>query len=169
MVYCLHRDWNDYESGFGDLAGNYWMGLENLSRMTSASAVQIHIYLDTFDDDWAYAAYDSFHIADSSDDYRLTVSGYHGTAGDAFTALTNFANGMKFTTRDRDNDNSGRNCAQVHKGAWWYNSCHRSNLNGLYLAGELNSLTAASGVIWSPFRGLRYSLKTAVMKIRPRD
>ena len=40
--------------------------------------------------------------------------------------------GMQFSTKDKDNDSVLGNCARQHKGAWWYNSCLRSNLNGEY-------------------------------------
>jgi len=35
---------------------------------------------------------------------------------------------MRFTSRDRDNDNFIRNCAPGN-GGWWYNSCSRMELN----------------------------------------
>ena len=65
---------------------------------------------------------------------------------------------MQFSTNNNDNDeNPAGSCAQDYKGAWWYNFCHRSNLNGLYLSGEHSS--HADGVNWKPFRGQKYSLK----------
>ena len=73
---------------------------------------------------------------------------------------------MKFSTKDVDNDQTGgSNCAQLYKGAWWYNKCHSSNLNGQYLAGLHGSY--ADGVNWAPFKGQYYSLKTSEMKVRP--
>lgn len=44
-----------------------------------------------------------------------------------------FHNGMFFSTFDRDNDRgSPYSCALAWLSGWWYNDCHRSNLNGEY-------------------------------------
>ena len=73
---------------------------------------------------------------------------------------------MKFSTKDRDNDlDSSRFCAQRFKGAWWYEGCHHSNLNGLYLRGRHTS--HGDGVNWLQWRGHYYSLQKTEMKIRP--
>ena len=71
---------------------------------------------------------------------------------------------MQFSTKDDDNDVLDGNCAQSYKGAWWYNNCHASNLNGLYLNGPQSSY--ADGVNWASFKGHYYSLKSAEMKIK---
>ncbi len=86
-----------------------------------------------------------------------------GTAGDSLS----FHRGSAFSTKDRDNDNSsGINCATYYgKGAWWYNACVRSNLNGLYHHGQHS--TAWEGVNWEQWKGDRYSAKRAEMKIKP--
>ena len=44
-------------------------------------------------------------------------------------------NGMKFSTKDVDNDAYSGSCAQIYHGAWWFEECHYSNLNGEYLGG----------------------------------
>ena len=72
---------------------------------------------------------------------------------------------MKFTTYDRDNDPYSVNCASDWKGAWWYNYCHHSNLNGLYLkAGDSSS----KGIRWRHWKNLNSKKKTE-MKIRPAE
>ena len=71
---------------------------------------------------------------------------------------------MQFSTKDDDNDLSDGNCAQAYKGAWWYNGCHASNLNGLYLSGSHSS--NADGVNWGAFKGHYYSLKRTEMKAK---
>ena len=71
---------------------------------------------------------------------------------------------MQFSTKDQDNDPFDKSCAQLRKGAWWYNNCHASNLNGLYLNGQHASY--ADGVNWSAFRGYNYALKRTEMKVK---
>ena len=112
-----------------------------------------------------YARYSYFHVEGSSVNYKLHVSGYSGTAGDSFTTVRNL-NGMQFSTRDRDNDNSDSNCATLFGGGsgWWFNDCFRCNLNGPYSCGALQ--THWLGVIWYDFRGAFYSLKYTEMKMR---
>ena len=72
---------------------------------------------------------------------------------------------MKFSTYDRDNDQYSGNCASYWKGAWWYNSCHDSNLNGRYLkAGD----SSGKGMGWRHWKNSNSQKKTE-MKIRPAE
>ena len=54
----------------------------------------------------------------------LMISHFSGTAGDSLS----LHRGQPFATKDKDRNR----CAVTYKGAWWYDGCHRSNLNGLY-------------------------------------
>ena len=73
-------------------------------------------------------------------------------------------NGKQFSTRDDDNDNWSRNCAVSYMGAWWYNSCSSSSLNGVYHPSA--SPTDGTGIRWDHWHGWRYSLKTTTMMIK---
>ena len=154
--------WDDYEQGFGNLTGEFWLGLSNIHRLTAAAPhTELRVDLEDFEEATAYAKYNEFAVGNSTSNYVLTVGGYSGTAGDSFTDH----NGWQFSTRDRDHDRSAsRNCAIIFSGAWWYNNCHSSNLNGLYLSGAHTSY--ANGVDWNTWRGHYYSLKFTEMKLR---
>ena len=156
----FYRYWTDYQQGFGNLSGEFWLGLDKIHRLTP-TATQLRIDMQDFDGNSRYAQYSSFSVGDSVSQYTLSVSGYSGTAGDSLA----HHNRSKFSTRDQENDaHSSDNCAQVYKGAWWYNHCHNSNLNGLYHGGPHSSY--ADGVNWVAWRGYRYSLKFTEMKLR---
>ena len=157
----FYRNWADYVKGFGDLNGEFWLGLNKIHRLTQAANTTLRVDLADFEGGKRYAKYTTFEVLDSSREYQLTVAGYSGNAGDSLTSH----NGMNFTTKDQDNDrDSGQNCAQRFKGAWWYRHCHRSNLNGRYLSGHHTS--HADGVNWLTWRTYHYSLKITELKLR---
>ena len=96
------------------------------------------------------------------DFYTLEVDGYNGGFGG--NALGNDHNGMKFSTRDRENDiHDDLHCAQYYTSAWWFSDCGSVNYN-------YNSDNAPdfSGVVYGDWRGVRYSLPNAQFCIRPK-
>lgn len=154
----FNRTWNDYVNGFGSRMCEYWLGLENIRIMT-AEASTLRIELETFGDvspSSAFAEYSSFTIGSSASNYQLTVGGYNGNCNDSLT----YHNGSAFSTRDSITNN----CAILYKGAWWYKSCLKSNLNAMYLGGVTASY--ADGIVWNSCWGYYYSVKSSVMKIR---
>ncbi|KAG8447602.1 hypothetical protein GDO86_014926 [Hymenochirus boettgeri] len=158
--------WEQYRDGFGKLTGEHWLGLQRLHLLTMQAHYQLRIDLEDFENSTSYALYNTFGVGlfsvnPDEDGYPLTVSDYTGTAGDSLGKHS----GMKFTTKDMDNDHSENNCASFYHGAWWYRNCHTSNLNGQYLRGHHASY--ADGVEWSSWTGWQYSLKFTEMKIRP--
>ncbi|CAH3042455.1 unnamed protein product [Pocillopora meandrina] len=157
----FYRYWNDYKRGFGELCGEFWLGLDKIHRLTSDDKNVLRVDLEDFEGNTTYAEYNLFSVMSEKDKYRLIVGFYSGNSGDSIA----FHRGMPFTTRDQDSDNHGDlNCAIKFKGA---KRCHRSNLNGLYLRG--NHSSHADGVNWFHWKGYNYSLKRTEMKIRPVD
>ena len=156
----FYLNWADYNKGFGDLNGEFWLGLNKINRLTAAQSTSLRVDMEDFAGNKRYATYSTFKVGNAVTEYKLTVSGYGGNAGDSLS----YHNGMKFSTKDNDNDKISGNCAIIYKGAWWHYKCHQSNLNGLYLVGPHS--TFANGVNWYHFKGYKYSLKTTEMKLR---
>ncbi|KAA0713875.1 Angiopoietin-related protein 2 [Triplophysa tibetana] len=157
------RNWETYKQGFGNIDGEYWLGLENIHWLTNQGNYKLLVTLE----DWAgrktFAEYASFRLESEADFYKLRVGRYHGNAGDSLT----WHNGKQFTTLDRDHDVYTGNCAHYQKGGWWYNACAHSNLNGVWYRGGHYRSRYQDGVYWAEFRGGSYSLKKVVMMIRP--
>ena len=168
----FYRGWADYENGFGNVKGEHWLGLKKISCLTSVAVkTKLRIDLADFAGHSKFACYDQFHVGNPSTNYKLTIGGYQhwgiGTAGDSMTRGHSL-NGMPFSTHDRDNDRNSGNCAVHEQGAWWYNSCTYSNLNGLYLNGQSNH----RGVTWRFFNATASSVLTlrySDMKLRRSD
>ncbi|MBN3325021.1 FCN1 protein, partial [Atractosteus spatula] len=159
----FYRDWNAYKRGFGNQQTEFWLGNDNINALTASGNFQLRIDLKDFDDVATFAKYQSFKILGESDKYKLLLGSFMGgTAGDSLTSHNNQA----FSTKEKDNDSyGGGNCATAYSGAWWYNVCHDSNLNGLYLKGHHDSF--ANGINWHSGKGYNYSYKYSDMKIRP--
>ena len=163
----FYRYWTDYENGFGNLTGEFWLGLSKIHRLTKEGTNTLRVDLGDFEGNTVYASYSTFNVSDGSTEYILTV-GYSGTAGDGL--ITDPIHGdvhnhnrMKFSTRD--NVNSVPNCADSYNGAWWFNACHQSHLNGHYYTNPTGHI-GWSGIIWYDWKGPNYSLKFTQMKTR---
>lgn len=117
----FYRKWANYKVGFGQLEGEYFLGLDKIHAMTHDQEQELMFILEDKVGEVRYEAYDSFAIGDELDLYKLhTLGKASGTAGDSFGGHR----GMYFTTQDRDNDICAVNCAQLYTGAWWYRVCH---------------------------------------------
>ncbi|KAM4761234.1 tenascin isoform 2-T3 [Cyanocitta cristata] len=153
----FYKNWNTYVAGFGDPKDEFWIGLENLHKITSQGQYELRVDLRD-KGDTAYAVYDRFSVGDAKSRYRLRVDGYSGTAGDSMT----YHNGRSFSTFDKDHDSAITNCALSYKGAFWYKNCHRVNLMGRY-----GDNSHSQGVNWFHWKGHEYSIQFAEMKLRP--
>ncbi|XP_078702331.1 microfibril-associated glycoprotein 4-like [Branchiostoma floridae x Branchiostoma belcheri] len=161
-----------YQNGFGDSSGEYWLGLDNIYRITAQNAYELYIELEDWSGNVKFARYSSFSVG-PGDGYILSVGGYSGTAGDGFTlsGSTNTNNGMKFSTRWSDRDTHSGSMAEYYGGGWWYGYYSYSNLNGPYFR-DTDGFNSHNGhsVYWYPFNNDSfYSLKKTKMMVRPTD
>ncbi|XP_036185709.1 tenascin isoform X7 [Myotis myotis] len=153
----FYRNWKAYAAGFGDRREEFWLGLDNLNKITSQGQYELRVDLRDHGKT-AYAVYDKFSVGDAKTRYKLKVEGYSGTAGDSMA----YHNGRSFSTFDKDTDSAITNCALSYKGAFWYKNCHRVNLMGRY--GDNNH---SQGVNWFHWKGHEHSIQFAEMKVRP--
>ena len=75
----FYRGWSDYKKGFGDLNGEFWLGLDKIHRLSKSGQNTLRVDLMNFNGAERYAKYESFGVADGSDEYRLNISGYSGS------------------------------------------------------------------------------------------
>ncbi|XP_038143728.1 angiopoietin-related protein 6 [Cyprinodon tularosa] len=157
------RTWEQYKQGFGNLNGEYWLGLEHLYWLAQQAKYKLRVVLEDWQGRQVFAEYDSFHLEPENDWYRLRLGRYHGNAGDSLS----WHNNKAFTTLDRDKDSYAGNCAHYQKGGWWYHTCAHSNLNGVWYRGGHYRSRFQDGVYWAEFHGGSYSLKRVSMMIKP--
>ncbi|XP_053414755.1 ficolin-1-like isoform X2 [Nycticebus coucang] len=157
----FYRDWDAYKRGFGSQLGEFWLGNDNIHALTAQGTSELRVDLVDFKGTHQFAKYHSFKMGSEADKYKLVLGAFaEGNAGDSLT----YHNNYPFSTKDQDNDNVSQNCAVQYHGAWWYASCHLSNLNGLYLGGDHESF--ANGINWKTGKGYNYSYKVSEMKFR---
>ncbi|XP_055383811.1 fibrinogen C domain-containing protein 1 [Condylostylus longicornis] len=161
----FYRNWLEYKNGFGNIAGEFFIGLDKLYAITSNRLHELLILLQDFEGNARYVRYSSFAIGSEKDMYALNILGdYDGNGGNSLQYSASY----KFSTFDNDNDGWVEgNCAQSHTGAWWYNACEKSNLMGQYLGTKVEPHNNYRGMYWEGFNGSNYSLYAARMMIRP--
>ena len=159
----FYRNWTEYKNGFGDLNGNFWLGVEKIHRLTKANhGTILRIDIRHKNGNNGSAVYTTFRVNKEIFKYRLLVRGYSGNAGDLLT----YHNKMFFSTFDVDNDNkTSQNCARDYKGGWWYRDCHISNLNGQYPISD-GSTNQPNFIGWYEFMKEHGNIVFSEMKIK---
>ncbi|XP_014106936.1 PREDICTED: angiopoietin-2 isoform X2 [Pseudopodoces humilis] len=161
----FHRTWKEYKMGFGDPAGEYWLGNEFVSQLTNQKRYVLKIQLKDWEGNEAYSLYDHFSLASEEQKYRIYLKGLTGTAG-KISSISQPGN--DFSTKDADNDKCICKCSQMLTGGWWFDACGPSNLNGMYYPLRQNN-NKFNGIKWYYWKGSGYSLKATTMMIRPAD
>ncbi|XP_071100991.1 microfibril-associated glycoprotein 4-like [Haliotis cracherodii] len=130
------RPWVDYKTGFGNLSGDFWLGLDHIHYLTNSRPMKLIVRITTRMPSDAYPerkhTYRHLTVGDESTGYVLNFNSTWAhvgtyTLGDCLTPMR----GKKFSTYDVDNDDDpGQNCAAVHQGAWWFTACGECNPTG---------------------------------------
>ncbi|XP_060590617.1 angiopoietin-4-like [Ruditapes philippinarum] len=112
----------DYENGFGDLNGEFWLGLKFVQELTKKpSFLRMEILLDN----WHRMSALISHFKLVGSQYTLMEPNLPGSFIDESV-------GANFTTIDRD---SAIPCVSEYGGGWWYPDIDCDlylNMNGMY-------------------------------------
>ena len=74
----FHRRWTDYKNSFGNLYGEFWLGLDKIHRLTTTIKNKIRVHLMDTKGKTAYAEYNMFAFASEKNKYKLSVGTYSG-------------------------------------------------------------------------------------------
>ena len=74
----FYLTWSDYQNGFGNLNGEFWLGLNKIHRLTSNNSNMLRVDLDDFEGNTRYAEYNSFDVMNRKDKFKLTLGSYSG-------------------------------------------------------------------------------------------
>ena len=74
----FYRGWNDYKLGFGNLNGEFWLGLDKIHRLTKSERCKLRVDLEDTAGKTAYAEYDMFAVTSERTKYQLGIGTYSG-------------------------------------------------------------------------------------------
>ncbi|XP_034098911.2 fibrinogen C domain-containing protein 1-like [Drosophila albomicans] len=158
----FNRTWSEYKEGFGDLRGEFFIGLDKLHLLTQSQPHELYISLGDFSNETRYARYNNFVIGSETEDYRIKDLGtYSGDAGDSLADHK-----YRFSTPDKDFTYD--KCPPYFSSGWWFSNigCYSCNLNGKYIQEDIGEET--DGIEWREWKKNR-PLKFTQMMIRPKS
>ncbi|XP_025105595.1 uncharacterized protein LOC112571027 isoform X2 [Pomacea canaliculata] len=144
----FNRSWTEYVNGFGDLSGDFWLGLSTLRKVIRYEHMRLRVDIIDESGQRRYAEYMFLMWGDLSEN-QLRVYDY--TGGDAGDVLRP-SHDRVFSTYDRD----PTGCVRTRHSAWWYpDDCGSTYLNS----------PSARGNVWGNYSNLQFS----EMKLKPVD
>ncbi|XP_049746872.1 angiopoietin-related protein 5 isoform X2 [Elephas maximus indicus] len=179
-VIDFQRLWCDYLDGFGDLLGEFWLGLKKIFYIVNQknTSFMLYVALKSEDNTLAYASYENFWLEDETRFFKLHLGRYSGNAGDAFRGLRkeDNQNAMPFSASDVDNDGcrpmclvcgqSVKSCSHFSNNTgWWFSQCGLANLNGIH---HFPRKLLGTGIQWGTWikNNSPVKIKSVSMKIR---
>ena len=75
---CFFRGWADYKMGFGNLNGEFWLGLDKIHRLTVSSSNKPRADLEDHHGRTAFAEYSSFAVTSEKAKYQMSLGSYSG-------------------------------------------------------------------------------------------
>ncbi|XP_078481960.1 angiopoietin-1-like [Ciona intestinalis] len=169
------RGWQNYVDGFGNVHGEYWIGLEHLHALSNQNTTtdwfgdfvtppRMRIDFEDQDGITAYAEYRLFKVAGTYEKYRLIAAYLDQATAIPYNVPTPISRNW-FSTFDNNSAFSG--CPATFHGGWWFSACGESNLNGFYpVMGEKNSPSNIYWYYWYTVNENNTAFKAVSMKFQ---
>ena len=74
----FYLNWSDYKHGFGNLSGEFWLGLDKIHLLTADNSSMLRVDLEDFEGNTRYAEYSMFGVMSENDKYKLILGSYSG-------------------------------------------------------------------------------------------
>ena len=74
----FYRNWDAYKRGFGNVNGEFWLGLDKIHRLTVSGNTKLRVDLEDIHGNTAFAEYNSFTVASERAKYLLSLGKYSG-------------------------------------------------------------------------------------------
>ncbi|XP_024909597.1 angiopoietin-related protein 3-like [Cynoglossus semilaevis] len=158
------QTWEKYEHGFGDLQGEFWLGLGKIHTLAAQGNTVLDIQLEDWKHSRHFVKY-RFYLEGPESNYTIHLK---YLSGDLPDLMGNHA-GVTFSTRDRDKDgHRDSNCAHQQTGGWWFNVCGDTNPNGRYFHVRPKGRSERRrGVQWKSPQKVSYSFRLTQISVHP--
>nr|XP_056701265.1 angiopoietin-related protein 3 [Euleptes europaea] len=161
----FNQTWESYINGFGNLEGEFWLGLRKIHSIVDQADYILRIELEDWKANKRYIEY-TLTMGGPETDYAICLTKITGNIASALPEQKE----VKFSTKDHGNNTEGNtDCPDNYSGGWWHNECEETNLNGKYTTptskGKLER--RKRGLYWKPHKGRSYLLKSTKLMLHP--
>lgn len=99
---AFDRMWDEYAAGFGEIEGNYWLGLRAMQLLTYQEQMTLRIEVASQNGrDAEFIEYSSFLVFPESQNFKVYVN--VSSRGTLYDWMWTFHNNMAFTTKGSEN------------------------------------------------------------------
>uniref|UniRef100_A0A3B5LK75 Fibrinogen C-terminal domain-containing protein n=1 Tax=Xiphophorus couchianus TaxID=32473 RepID=A0A3B5LK75_9TELE len=160
------QPWEKYENGFGELQGEFWLGLKKMYSLASQGNSVLHIQLEDWKQNRHFIEY-RFYLEGPVSNYTIRLVYLSGSLPNPLSNHT----GVVFSTKDRDNGRHwASRCSHPQSGGWWFSSCGDTNLNERYSRVRANGRSERRrGIQWRSGRKTSHSFAFTQISIHPMD
>eukprot|EP00092_Neocalanus_flemingeri_P040064 GFUD01043637.1.p1 GENE.GFUD01043637.1~~GFUD01043637.1.p1 ORF type:complete len:222 (+),score=77.78 GFUD01043637.1:115-780(+) len=157
------KSMNDYKTGFGNVNRDFWLGLDELARLTKDGKWEMQVDLVDYAGKTYRGVYHKFRVG-AGPRYELEVGEYDSSKSTMGKDVFREHNKMAFSTKDVDQDTNSGDCSNMFgHGGWWYQLCHSININGENTG---NDKVDYEGMVLNTAGGQYVMMKETEMKMK---